>query len=192
MKEKLKSAIYELALPLVRAQGLEIWGLELAGNPPKKLVLYVDAPANGEAGTSVGPSASIEQCETISRQLGLALDVEDQMPGPWTLEVSSPGLERKFFALDQMKPYIGDLLEISLDEPIECGDQRARNFRGRLLSVNNDSFEIELCQIGGNGEILPSNCAPCRVPWLNCRQVRRMYVYAPPQKPGKSGKKKPG
>lgn len=192
MKEELKQNIYNLALPLVEAQGLKIWGLELTGNPPQKLALYIDTPENIINPSANGPSASIEQCESISRQLGLALDVEDQIAGPWTLEVSSPGLERKFFNVEQMAPYLGDILEISLHQPQQCCDQPAKNIRGKLIEATADSFTIEPCQIGANGEVILSNCAPCLIMWENCRQVRRMYIFTPPKKPGKSGKKKSG
>lgn len=181
MKEITQADILSLAEPLVAAQGLKIWGLELVGKPPIKAVLYVEAPKDGEPPT-------IDQCEEISRQLGLALDVEDNFPGSWTLEVSTPGLDRKFFTLEQMRPYAGDMVEAVLLEPMEG----RKKFRGRLLETGEDYFKIEPCQIGENGEILPEKLPPVTIPWNKARHAHRLYVFTPPQKPGKGPGKKRG
>lgn len=195
-----KKLIYDLALPLVKAQGLEIWGLDVSGIPPKKVCLYVDTPimdqtdqsalANSEKPDLPNQSASIDQCEEISRQLGLALDVEDIMPEHWTLEVSTPGLERKFFMLDQMRPYRGDIIEAALKNPIICGITPSKLIRGKLLEIGDDYFDLEPCQIGAEGEILPSKDPVCRIPWDQCRLVKRLYIFKAPQKPGKNQAKR--
>ena len=75
------AAITALALPLVEAAGLELWGVELLGEGRPILRVYVESPSG----------ATIEECAKLSRQLGLALDVEDIIPSAYILEVSSPG-----------------------------------------------------------------------------------------------------
>ncbi|MBD5640828.1 MAG: ribosome maturation factor RimP [Desulfovibrio sp.] len=112
MNDELRETILKLALPLIQAQGLELWGLEIIPGPTLRVVIFVDTPLGCESGPS------IEQCEAISRQLSLAMDVEDCIDQAWTLEVSSPGLERKFFSFDQLAPYVGDILEVRLNAPL--------------------------------------------------------------------------
>ncbi len=191
-----KKLVHDLAEPLVEAQGLEIWGLEVIGNPPRKVALFVDFPPGSQAvyaepdPLGVPPSPTIEQCEDISRQLGLALDVEDILPDHWTLEVSSPGLERKFYQLDQMRPYVGDMVEVSLLEPLDCGSGKAKSLKGRLTEVGEGEFKIEPCQIGADGEIIPSGLPPCAIPWNICRLARRIHIFKTPQKPGKAPSRK--
>lgn len=180
---ELEKKVKELALPLIEAQGLDLWGLELTAGPQLKVCVYVDAPA----GEGTGGSATIDQCESISRQLGLALEVEDCINQAWVLEVSSPGLERRFFALAQMRPYIGDMVEARLIEPMAGG---RRVWRGRLLAVNEDSFEIQPCSVSAEGEILPEGLPAVTMPWERICRARREHVFVIPQKPGKKARKK--
>ena len=111
----LKETVIRLAEPVVRALGLVIWGVEVAQSGRMAVRLFVDVPACGpedptQAVTPGGEkiespaSASIGQCEEISRHLGLALEVEDAVPSAYVLEVSTPGLTRLFFSLEQMRP----------------------------------------------------------------------------------------
>lgn len=183
--EEIKQKILELAEPLVKENGLEIWGVQIIGSPPKNVRLFVDVPEAGSQGGMT--SATIEQCEDISRQLGLAIEVEDIMPVAWNLEVSSPGLERRFFSLKQLVRYKGDLLEVSLYKPLaETGGKFSRAlWKGRLLGVGEDCFTLEPCQISGDGEIMSENLPPCVIPWSDCKAVKRLFVYQPPKKPGK-------
>lgn len=188
--EEIRKKILELAEPLVEAQGLEIWGLELTGMPPKNVRLFVDVPSD-ESLDSAG-SATIEQCEDISRQLGLALDVEDWLSGPWTLEVSSPGLERIFFRLAQMEPFLGDIVEVLLKEPvpIQTAVPGRSVWTGKLLAVDKAAFQLEPCQISAEGDIAPENIPPVTIPWDQVKKARRKFVFQTPKKPGKkrSGK----
>lgn len=203
----IKEKILSLAEPLVEAQGLEIWGLDVK-DPPSRLVrLFVDLPLanlqrqadqlamiqsrNGENSTPPA-SASIEQCEEISRALGLALEVEDCFQGPWTLEVSTPGLERKFFSLEQLKPYIGDFVEIRLSEPPEGNAMNPprKNWRGKLLSVDENGFELEPASLGADGHILPENLPPCHIDWDKILNVHRLHIFGCQPKPGKGSRKK--
>lgn len=211
MNETIKEKILNLSRPLVEAQGLEIWGLDVQEPPARLVRLFVDIPTatqieNADSGKSpVSPdfgrserddwfddpqlSASIDQCEEISRALGLALEVEDLFPGPWTLEVSTPGLERKFYSLAQMRPYIGDIVEGRLAAPLEADPSR-KVYRGRLLSLDDGGFTIEPCSVGEDGEILPENLPPVRLSWNNLRNARRIHIFNVRKKPGKGARKK--
>ena len=148
MPETLEETVTRLVSPLVRARGLTLWGVEVLPGGRTKVRVFVDVPrpaadgsdAAAEAAFAEPGSASIEQCEEISRELGLAMDVEDCVPEAWVLEVSSPGLDRRFFSLDQMAPYVGDMVEARLAAPVtpagEDGSAPRLRWRGRLTAVD--------------------------------------------------------
>lgn len=202
MPENLEETVTRLVTPLVRAQGLELWGVEILQGSRSTVRVFVDLPraaaAVGDdvpaaAGTAPdfaeAGSASIGQCEEISRQLGLAMDVEDCMPEAWVLEVSSPGLDRRFFTLDQLGPYVGDLLEARLAAPVspagENGAAPRMRWRGRLLAVDAEGFTMEPCALSPEGEVRPEGQPPVRLPWSEVRRAARIPVFQKPVKPGK-------
>ena len=129
--DTLKATLLQLALPAVRAQGLDIWGLELIEGRQMIVRLFVEAATgntetdmmNGAEGGSeeAAPSreqlsATVDQCEAISRQFSLALDAEDVIDRAYTLEVSTPGFNRIFFSAGQMSAYVGDLIEARIEK----------------------------------------------------------------------------
>lgn len=200
---ELKRAILEHAEPVVDSLGLRIWGLDIVGGSRARVCLYVDVPSqNGQehpvsaenAEENPFPpkeksfSANIEQCEEIARRLGFALDMDEIISGPWNLEVSSPGLERKFFEPGQMRPFIGDLVDVRLLEPLDSFPDR-RSWRGILRNVEDGSFVLEPSSISGDGEICPDNEPLVCIPWYKVKTARRLHIFDVPRKPGK---RKPG
>jgi len=130
-KNEIHARLMDLVTPLCQARDLEVWGIDLlfgAGGRHRIVRVYLDS----EQGVG------IDECTEISRHLSLALDVEDIIPGAFTLEVSSPGLERMFFSLEQMRPYVGRTIRIRLDRPLEG----RKNFKGRLESVAPPMFTL--------------------------------------------------
>jgi len=75
----------------------------------------------------------------VNRQLGDLLDVHDAVPGSYTLEVSSPGVNRRLRKADQFQRYIGQIVRVRLAMP---RDGR-RNFRGTLTHVSDDGITVE-------------------------------------------------
>jgi len=129
--EEHKNKLRALIQPLVESLGLNFWGMELlTGKEQGVLRIYVDA----EQGVTLG------QCAEASRNIGVLLDVEDLVPGRYSLEVSSPGLSRPFFEPEQMLDYIGQDMALSLLEP---RDNR-KNFKGSLLTVHGPEFSLAL------------------------------------------------
>lgn len=187
MQQDLRETILGAALPLIEAQGLELWGLDIITGPTLKVILYVDVPP-GEQGGAEAPSVSIEQCESISRQLSLAMDVEDCIDQPWTLEVSSPGLERKFYAPAQLAPYTGDILDVRLNTPI--GEKGRKTWRGRLLASGPDSFELAPVSVAADGNVTADGEDPVEIKWSNVARAQRVHIFATPQKPGKAPARK--
>lgn len=186
MSEEIKEKILNLAEPIVRDLGLRVWGLDIVPGPVAKVRLFIDLPLESSGEGDERLSANIDQCELVSRRLGLALEVEDVFPNPWVLEVSSPGLERKFYNIEQMVPYIGDVIEVATRAPIEGFGSR-KVFKGKLTRADGDSFELDLCSIGEDGQSLPENLPPARIPFDVVRNARRVHVFAAPRKPRKRG-----
>ena len=166
------AAVTALALPLVEAAGLELWGIELLGEGRPILRVYVEA-AGG---------VTIEQCAVLSRQLGLALDVEDIIPSAYTLEVSSPGFSRPFFSPEQLAAHVGGMLEVTLHEPLPEFPRR-KKFYGRLEEVSGDRFVLLL------DEAPAPDALPVQINWDNVRKAQLVHIF--PQKGKGAAKKAP-
>lgn len=128
---EVKASIAELARTNCRIMGLELWGVDYFPGPggKKSIVrIFIDSDQG----------VSIDQCAELSRHLGVVLDVEDIIPGSYTLEVSSPGLDRKFFSPSQMNQYTGHKIKISLREAL----QGRKNFSGTLEKVEQNTIIV--------------------------------------------------
>ena len=139
--------IREIAGRVAAAYGLEIFDLAMhreGGGQVLRVVLDRPGPA-----ATPEESVSIEDCEQVSHELGTILDVEDAVPGSYTLEVSSPGLDRPLRDVDDYRRFIGRLAKIVTREPVN----RQTAFAGRLRGVDGDDvlFESE----GGKEVRLP-------------------------------------
>ena len=132
-----------LLKPLVEDLGYEFVGMEMRkdpGNPA--LVIYIDRP----------DGISVEDCERVSREAAALLDVEDPIPGRYSLEISSPGLDRPLFTLEQFEQFTGAEARVSLYAPLEG----RRKFRGEILgaadgkvtlAVDGEEIQLELANI---------------------------------------------
>ncbi|MCL2122697.1 MAG: ribosome maturation factor RimP, partial [Desulfovibrionaceae bacterium] len=152
-QHRLVHEITRIAAPVVRSLGLAIWGIERIPSGRTVLRIYVDTPSGARDVSAERPDAeeaarpadgrgpSIDQCAKISRHIGLALEAEDIVPHAYVLEVSSPGLERPFFALAQLAPYIGGDVAVKLGsaQP-ELPDRKC--LRGRLQAVGEQAFTL--------------------------------------------------
>ncbi len=114
------------------AMGCLLWGIESASNGKNRLLrIYID---------KVNAEVDVDDCANVSRQLDLMFEVQNTTPREYTLEVSSPGLDRKFFSLEQMQPYLKKKLVVKLYMAI-AGQKR---FKGVLNQVNVDKASLEL------------------------------------------------
>jgi len=117
--------IADLLRPAVEALGLQLWGIEhLVRGHSSLLRIYIDGPEG----------ITIDDCEKVSRQVSGILDVEDPLPGEYTLEVSSPGFDRPIFAFEQFSGFIGEVVSLRLRTPIEG----RRKFKGVLGKAENE------------------------------------------------------
>jgi len=129
--------IRELAEPVVEAEGMELILVECLRMKSRWLVrLYLDK----EGG------ATLDDCAEISNQLGDILDVSDIPPGRYTLEVSSPGLDRPLHRAKDFLKYRGSNVCIRIDEKLDG----IRNFRGKLVDfVNEDGKGMVVLDVEG-------------------------------------------
>ncbi|MFL1405704.1 ribosome maturation factor RimP [Marinobacter sp. M1N3S26] len=110
----------EILRPVVEGLGYELWGIEFRSQGRHSLLrLFIDDPQDG---------ISVEDCEKVSRQVSGVLDVEDPIANEYTLEVSSPGMDRPLFYLDQFNDWAGHQVNIRLRMAFEG----RRRFQGVL------------------------------------------------------------
>jgi ribosome maturation factor RimP len=129
--------IRAIAERVARSRGLEIWDIQSRRETSGHVVrVFIDRP--GPAATPED-SVSIEDCEQVNRELGTILDVEDPLPFTYTLEVSSPGLDRPLRDADDYRRFAGRLAKIVVREPVD--NQKA--FEGRLLGIEQDDVLLE-------------------------------------------------
>jgi len=117
--------ITELIGTTVQALGLELWGVELLQQGRYSLLrVYIER----EEGVT------IEDCEKVSRQVSALLDVEDPIAGEYTLEVSSPGVDRPLFSVEQYAKYVGSEVNLKLRRAVDG----RRKFKGQIIKVSGD------------------------------------------------------
>ena len=126
-----------IAERVARSHGLEVWDIVSRRETTGQIVrVFIDRP--GPAATAE-ESVSIEDCEQVNREIGTILDVEDPLPFTYTLEVSSPGLDRPLRHADDYRRFAGRLAKIVVREPVD--NQKA--FEGRLLGFEQDDVLLE-------------------------------------------------
>ncbi len=130
--------VREIAERVAASSGLEIVEIEiLGGGKARMLRVFLDKPA---AGTDPLAGVTHEDCANFSREFGTILDVEDVMPGSYTLEVSSPGLDRKLIKPADFARFTGSRLKVTTRQPV--GDNR--HFEGRLESFKDGRLTLDL------------------------------------------------
>lgn len=145
--------IWSLVEPVVSGLGYELWGIEVQGYSHKATVrVYIDTlkveedkadiastdieSTNIESMETAG--INVEDCAKVSRQLSSLFDVEDPFEAGYTLEVSSPGLDRRLFTKNQFLLYVGAKVKVRLKSPFE-GRKR---FTGLLCGMEGEDVVI--------------------------------------------------
>jgi ribosome maturation factor RimP len=126
-----------LAGRVAGSYGLEIFDVQYRREPGGWVVrVLIDRP--GQAATT-GESVSVGDCADVSRDLSAMLDVDDVVPTTYTLEVSSPGLDRPLRAAGDYRRFSGRRAKIVLREPVDG----QTHFKGRLGGVDDDDVLID-------------------------------------------------
>jgi len=129
-------------MPVVESLGFQFWGLEYIQGRGATLRIYIDK----EEGISV------DDCALVSHQISGVLDVEDPISGEYNLEVSSPGLERPLFTLEQWAQYLGEDMQMRLLAPV-AGKRRltatlsAIEGDELLVSVQGEALRVPFAQV---------------------------------------------
>ncbi len=129
--------IAALLSPTVESLGLELLGIEYLPAPGGATVrLYIDVPQAESESRSVG----IEECEAVSREVSAQLDVEDPISGNYTLEVSSPGVDRPLFGAAQFARFVGENAKVTLKLP----QDGRRRLQGKILRVDGSTIVFDV------------------------------------------------
>jgi ribosome maturation factor RimP len=124
--------VRQLLDPILESMGLSLWDLEFHKQGPQWILrIFIDRESGG---------VTLSDCETVSRDLSAALDVEDIILHAYTLEVSSPGLDRTLSKPGHFIRFTGSTVRIKTYQPIN--EQKV--FRGKLLGLVDDTVKVEL------------------------------------------------
>jgi len=122
--------VREITQRVALDHGLELVHAEVAGPEGKPIVrVFIDKP----------DGVTHEDCAAVSLHLGTILDVEDFIHSAYTLEVSSPGLERGLYQVDDFARFAGSMAKLKLRQPITG----QRNFRGRIVGVEGEKIVFD-------------------------------------------------
>ena len=128
--------IQALLAPTVASLGLELLGVEFVPSGHSALLrLYIDAP---------GRLVGIEDCEAASREVSALLDVEDPIESEYTLEVSSPGVDRPLFSVEQFARFLGEKAKVQLRLP----QDGRRRMAGRIVAAADGRVTLAVEGIG--------------------------------------------
>jgi ribosome maturation factor RimP len=126
-----------IAERVAASRGLEVWDIQSRREAIGHVVrVFIDRP--GPAATP-DESVSIEDCEQVNREISTILDVEDPLPFSYTLEVSSPGLDRPLRGERDYRRFAGRLAKVVVSDAVD--NQKA--FEGRLRGVEDDAVMLE-------------------------------------------------
>lgn len=130
-REEVTAKVQEIAERVASSEGLEIVEVQLLGGGGARVLrIFIDKPEG----------VTHADCETISQNVGTILDVEDVIPGAhYTLEVSSPGVERKLTKPRDFERFVGQKVKVALRQPIE----NQRHFMGILKSFAEGVVTLE-------------------------------------------------
>jgi len=121
----------QLLEPVIADLGLECLGVEYSPSHGNSLIrVYIDAADR---------PVTVDDCEAVSRQVSATLDVNDPIQGRYTLEVSSPGLDRPLYTPAQFQRFVGQQAKVEVNVPIAG----RRRFQGPIRAVDGDVVVLE-------------------------------------------------
>ena len=127
-----KIALKQLLSPVIEALGFQLWGIEIENNKKVSLLrVYIDL---------IDTFISVDDCEVVSKHVASILDIERVFSGKYTLEVSSPGIERQLYDLAQYELFIGHEIALKL----RFAHENRKNFKGCLHGVEGDEVVVQI------------------------------------------------
>ena len=150
--------LQDLLAPTATALGLELLGIEYLPQPGGSLLrLYIDLPEGKGGADAAERAVGIDECEKMSREVSAVLDIEDPISGNYTLEVSSPGIERPLFTAAQFARFVGESAKVGLKLP----QDGRRRLQGRIVAVEGDTIRFDID--GTPFEVAHSNIEKARI-----------------------------
>jgi len=144
-----KQLLNDMIKPVVEGLGYECWGIDFISQGKHSMLrIYIESKDAGKAG-ELGEDGKeresgieLGDCEKVSRQLSAVLDVEDPIAGDYTLEVSSPGMDRALYELSHYERFQGHHVALKLRMPFEG----RRKFSGLLKGVEGNDVIVQVDQ----------------------------------------------
>ena len=133
----LARAISDLVEPVLADLGFRLVRVDVTGRDGKTVQVMAERPDG---------TMTIDDCESVSRQISPLLDVHDPIAGAYRLEVSSPGIDRPLVRLQDFETWAGHEAKVELKQPVE-GQKR---FRGRIEGVEDGEIRLET-ELAGHG-----------------------------------------
>jgi ribosome maturation factor RimP len=147
MSRALHTKLIQIVEPAVEAAGFELADLRFVleqGGWTLRVLISLPL-VEGQDISALGPDqVDIADCEQISRELSAVLDVEDPIPQAYSLEVSSPGIDRPLRTAAHFTHFKGSEAKIQLAVPVHTESGERRNFKGKLKGVIDDKVEIDV------------------------------------------------
>lgn len=127
----MQDELVQLFLPTISDMGYELWGCEYLSQGKHSLLrIYIDKP----------DGIGIEDCQEVSKQVSALLDVEDPIPGNYSLEISSPGIPRPLFSSWQYQRYTGHAIQVKTFKPVNG----KRKLSGIIVSASESSVVLDI------------------------------------------------
>ena len=124
------SKVRSIAEKVAVDRELEFVHLELAGTKRNHVVrIFIDKPGG----------VTVEDCSNVSRDVEAAMDADDFMPGPYVLEVSSPGLDRELYTLEDFRKFAGSKAKARVKD----ADGKIKSYNGRIVAVEGEEVTFE-------------------------------------------------
>lgn len=127
----MQDELVQLLSPTITDMGYELWGCEYLSQGKHSLLrIYIDK----------SDGIGIEDCQQVSKQVSALLDVEDPIPGNYSLEISSPGITRPLFSVEQYQRYIGQAVQVKTFKPVNG----KRKFSGIIVSASESTIVLDI------------------------------------------------
>ena len=134
----LSSRIQDLIEPSVDELGFDVVRVQMSGKDTVSMQIMVERKD--------GQGMTVDDCASVSRAISTLLEVDDPIKGAYTLEVSSPGIDRPLVRIRDFERFLGFQAKIEINQPLDG----RRRFKGELLGVKDDVVRILVEGVEGN------------------------------------------
>lgn len=172
--------VFDLLAPVVASLGVELIDVEWIGSSLRVVVDEADRSQGSDTG-AVTTRITTDRLVEVNRIISPILDQHDPIPGRYTLEVSSPGVERKLTRPDHFRRAVGEDVIVK-----RYPGEGPRRLKGRLSGVTDDAITLDVVEIDG---IDQAEVASWQVDVADIAQAKTVFEWGPSPKPGSAGTK---